>query len=352
MIIGVCGFGSSGSSAVTDYLKEFSSMQVLDNAEFTIPYFQDGIATLDYFLNQAPSKYLSSDVAITRFKTYISFASRTFDKLTDGNFSRLSQKYINDITQASWIGYGATDNVLFTSFTFRLLGSRIMKPRIIPMLEKIFKRNLNIYPIRNIPFSIKPAHFDEITKKYVRDLITAMGAKDRKTVVLNQPFAGNDPGKSFRYFEDPKAIVVDRDPRDMYVFAKEFLWHVGRFIPTDDVETFVRYFRAMREGMTYRSNDKDVLFVQFEALVYDYERTTRQIREFCGIDLADRHREIFVPSRSVNNTQVFRRYKGYEDDIKYIEKELSDYLFDYNAYENIHAIGGMFYGRSELNDGK
>ena len=33
MIIGVCGFGSSGSSAVTDYLKEFSTTEVLDNID-------------------------------------------------------------------------------------------------------------------------------------------------------------------------------------------------------------------------------------------------------------------------------------------------------------------------------
>ena len=35
MIIGACGFGSTGSSAVSDYLLEFEGTSVLDKIEFT-----------------------------------------------------------------------------------------------------------------------------------------------------------------------------------------------------------------------------------------------------------------------------------------------------------------------------
>ena len=35
MIVGACGFGSTGSSVVTDYLKEFDGIQVKDDFEFT-----------------------------------------------------------------------------------------------------------------------------------------------------------------------------------------------------------------------------------------------------------------------------------------------------------------------------
>ena len=42
MVIGTCGFGSTGSSAVSDYLKEFDENCTLDRAEFTIVHFPDG----------------------------------------------------------------------------------------------------------------------------------------------------------------------------------------------------------------------------------------------------------------------------------------------------------------------
>lgn len=46
MLIGACGFGSTGSSAVTDYLKEYNSFQVLDRIEFTWVSDVDGLIDL------------------------------------------------------------------------------------------------------------------------------------------------------------------------------------------------------------------------------------------------------------------------------------------------------------------
>lgn len=350
MIIGVCGFGSSGSSAVTDYLKEFSSTDVLDNTEFQLVTYPDGIESLDYYLNTNISKYASSDVAITRFEMYTSRIALSFDRVTNGEFSKLTKKYIDEITQASWRGFGDTDNSLFNSFTYRNIGNRLMKARLIPLLEKILKKQIDCYPVRKIPFSVRPDHFDEITRSYIHNILVAMGMTNKITV-LNQPFAGNDPSKSFKYFDNPKAIVVDRDPRDMYIFTKKFLLSAGRSIPSDKVETFVTYYRNLRKGMPYLSSE-NVLKIQFESMIYDYEHTTDLICDFCGVDKADRNETIFVPERSVNNTRVFEKYKGFEEDIQYISDELKEFLFPFDQYQRIEAKGGMFYGRSELNRGQ
>ena len=350
MIIGVCGFGSSGSSAVTDYLKEFSTTEVLDNIEFQLVTYPDGIESLDYYLNSNISKYASSDVALNRFQMYTKRLALSFDRETHGEFTRLTEEYISAITQISWRGYGDTDNSLFNSFTYRNIGNRLMRARVIPLLEKIFKKQIDCYPVRDILFSVHPDRFDEITKNYINAIMHAMGMTN-KIAVLNQPFAGNDPAKSFKYFDDPKAIVVDRDPRDMYVFTKRFLLSAGRSIPSDKVETFVTYYRNLRKGMPYHSSEK-VLKIQFESMVYDYDKTTDIICDFCGIDKKDRTNNIFVPERSANNTRVFEKYEGYDEDIKFIEDELEEYLFPFDQYHRIETKGGMFYGRSELNNGR
>lgn len=281
---------------------------------------------------------------------YTKSVALSFDRVTNGAFSKLTKKYIEDITQASWRGYGSTDNSIFNSFTYRNVGNRLMRARVIPFLEKVLKKQIDCYPVREIPFSINPDNFDMLTRQYIKNILIAMGMTDKVTV-LNQPFAANNPAKSFKYFESPKAIVVDRDPRDMYLFTKKFLLSAGRSIPSDKVETFVTYYRNLRKSMPYHSS-KDVLTVQFESMVYDYEHTTDIICDFCGIDKKDRSEKIFIPERSANNTRVFERYKGFDDDIKFIESELKDYLFPYERYQHIKAKGGMFYGRSELNRGQ
>ena len=57
MIIGACGFGATGSSVVTDYLKEFNNVTVKDDLEFTYLTALDGLL---YFVQEILS--LLSDV--------------------------------------------------------------------------------------------------------------------------------------------------------------------------------------------------------------------------------------------------------------------------------------------------
>ena len=71
MVIGTCGFASTGSSAVSDYLKEFDQNQVLDRFEFTIPYLPDGLEDLEYNLMQHISRDDSCAIAIPRFKRFM-----------------------------------------------------------------------------------------------------------------------------------------------------------------------------------------------------------------------------------------------------------------------------------------
>ena len=349
MIIGVCGFGSSGSSAVTDYLKEFSSTSVLDDVEFTLPFIPDGIRDLDFHLNESIAKYYSSDVAITRFRMCIDYLAVELNNYTDGKFKRISYEYIESISQYKRTGFGSSDYLIYNGWFHRYFGLSIMKARIIPLLEKLLKRDVNVWPMREMIFSIKPDDFYKRTQVFFREILLAMGADFSKPVVLNQPFPGNDPATYFKYFEGAKAIVVDRDPRDTYAFAKMFLRNAGRYIPTDSVEQFVLYYKNMRNDMPYKKNNKDVLVLNFEEFVYNYEETCLKINEFCCIDKKDRNRTLFVPEHSINNTQVFRRYPELAEDIKYIERELVEYLFDFGQYSEITPKGEMFFGRSFLN---
>ena len=100
---------------------------------------------------------------------------------------------------------------------------------------------MDFYPLDYVRLSINPSNFYDLTKKYLRTLLQEMGFDfSKKVVLLDQVFSGNNPAKSFPFFDDARGIVVDRDPRDLYIYAKKVLLSKGRFIPTECVDDFIR----------------------------------------------------------------------------------------------------------------
>ena len=59
---------------------------------------------------------------------------------------------------------------------------------------------------------------------------------------------------------------------------------------------------------------------------------------------------IFNPEVSMPNTQVWKRFPQYSKDIQYIERELTDYLFDYSGCPEPDPNAQMFVGKSPLNN--
>lgn len=353
MIIGTCGFCSTGSSAVSDYLKEFEENQVLDSFEFTIPYLPDGLEDLDYHLNERPSRIDSGECAIVRFRRFMKAYGKGMSKLsslTTSYIENVTEKFLSSITQIKWKFIGRSDIILNSGWLFRKIGLSIMAQRFIPFLNKKMKKCVDIWPVRELEVSIQPDNFEEESKKFIQDILKGMGADFSKNIVLDQPFSGDDPVKSFKYFDNPLAIVVDRDPRDNYLFAKKFLYKKGRLMPTDTVEEFVKYYKLVRENRPYKENNNQVMCLHFEDMVYNYEKTTKRIQEFCGLQKNPKPFSVFDPGYSVANTQLYKKYPEYKKDIDFIEKNLSEYLFDFDSFQKPKSKGGMFCGKSPLNN--
>ena len=352
MIIGVCGFCSTGSSAVSDYLKEFDENQVLDMLEFTLTYLPDGLEDLEYHLTKKYSRGDDCYCAITRFRRYMDrYYINGGAKITKKNkkiIKEITEKFLYDIVQLKWITNLRSELLLNDGLFYRYFGISIMKQRIIPFINKKLKRAVTLYPNHEVEVSIGPANFDISSKKFVKEMLSCIGANFSKNIVLDQPFSGNDPEKSFHFFDDPRAIVVDRDPRDNYLFAKKMLYKKGRFMPIDKVEDFVKYYKLLRDNQPYKLPNKRILRIQFEDMVYNYEATTERIRQFCELPESRKKFTIFDPKISMPNTQLFRRYPEYKKEIEYIEKNLTEYLFDFQKYPVPVIHGDMFIGKSPL----
>ncbi len=354
MIISTCGFGSTGSSAVADYLLECDGIQVFDNVEFMVATDPDGLEDLEFQIMKHHTRILSSKYAIQRFCDMIKRHEKEWTAntpITKEEIEALTKRFIDNISQICFCGFKPATDQHIKQLFIRYFGYSVFLNRIIRPLEKkhIIRHNRDYFPFGKVYAAIAPENFYEESRNYIRELLEKMGCDYRKNIVLDQAFTGCDPAKSFPFFDDPYAIVVDRDPRDLYIFAREVLLSRGRFMPTESVKEYVKYYKMLRENMPYKTPNDRILVISFESMVYDYENTTEKLNAFLGLKNNNR-RTVFVPEVSVANTNLIRKFPEYMDDVKYIEDMLGDYLFPFEKYKDMDNKGEMFFGKSPLNN--
>lgn len=334
MIIGATGFSWSGSSAITDLLSEFDECQVYDDIEFILPYHPDGLEDLDFHLNKSCSKFLSSCNAIPRFRKV---ANYLLNKPTRGEIKKLTDVYLNKITQVKWKGSVQGEFLLHNMRCYKYFGKNFTCKLLRRLSPKLCKR-INMYPLQTCEFSIQPENFDEATLEYTDAILKSLGLDISGIIVLDQPFAGNDPIKSLKYFRDAKAIIVDRDPRDLYLLAKEYFTKFSYQIPYENIDDFIKYYSNLHKTLRNSLGSPDVLYIRFEELVYDYENTLNKIMLFLGLTVHNRPKKYFIPEKSMVNTRLYMKCEQYLDDIIKIEKGLSEYLFDFDKYKHKYKL--------------
>ena len=344
MIIGTCGFGSTGSSVVTDYLCEFGNVQVLDKLEFTFVSGVDGLIDLDYHLNHPHNRTTDSIYAFHRYKERAKSILNFYKKTGEVNaeaFVDSVNRFLDNVTQVKWDWYIDERTGVFTNI-FRRLGLKLVNK-----YESKYKRQLHCWPLKEVCFSCMPKDFEKAAIQHVNEMLVALGADFSRPIILDQPFAGNNPQAAMRFFEDSYAIVVDRDPRDNYVFANtKLIGKLPHFMPIQPVDDFVTYYRSLRENQPYKQENERVISFQFEDFVYHYEETTARLRNFLHLGENPNPKSIFDPSISMPNTQVWKRFPQFAKDIEYIERELPEFLFDYTGCPEPDPNGEMFMGQS------
>lgn len=350
MIIGACGFGSTGSSAVSDFLLEYGNVQVLDKVEFTWVSGVDGLIDLDFHVNHPHNRTTDSIIAIERYRKKFEGSIRYYSKIGGMNpehFKQSLESFLSTITTVKWHWAFGEPRDLFDKY----IGRRLLANRLYPRIERKTGKLVNKYPLKEVSLSVMPKDFDAAATKHVRELLSILGATFDKPLVLDQPFSGNNPQACFKFFDDPYAIVVDRDPRDNYTFARTKLLGVNHNMAVGSVEDFVKYYRALRDGQPYKDKHDRVLSIKFEDMVYRYDETTALIRNFLHLPENPHPKSIFDPAISMPNTQVWKRFPQFARDIEYIEKELPEYLFDYTGFPEPDRTAKMFYGKSPKNKG-
>lgn len=350
MFISTCGFGSTGSSSVTDYLRECDGVQVIDNFEFPIAPQVDGLEDLEYHLMLRNSRQASSIYAIQRFEKMIGSRKKKWcagTDITPEKVDEITGRFLDSITQVKYTGFSPRINERHSEFFQKKIGESLIRRKIMPHLERkgIVKENIDFYPLSEVRVSVRPEGFYEAAQRFITELLEGMGADMSSSVAMDQAFSGNDPAKSFPFFPDPYAVVVDRDPRDIYIFAKKKLLSFGRFMPSDNVGSFVAYYKILRDGQPYKEKNHRILNIRFEDMVYNYKDTTQKINEFLGVESRS-PKSVFEPAKSIANTNLVKRFPEFTEEAEIIADALPEYIFHFEDYPEADNSGRMFYGRA------
>ncbi len=344
MIVDITGFGWTGSGAYHDLLREYDDVSFPNREgndwEFYLLHDVDGIADLEYKLCHKHCRVYDSDLAIRRFlhlaKSYDTQKALKYNTIFRGNFYSLCENFISNLTQ-----------IEFTSRTF----DEYINPRFIEQFRYSWNQKCEILLgnkyIRHvfgnfykrfllkeghlIRVSYNPTNFLQEVHNLLKSLFSYIRDDDSKVLITDQMFPADNPTSYFKYIPSQvKCIIVYRDPRDWYVLAKE-IYNSSIPVPVNNVHDFIWFYKNV--VISNRLKDrKDLLYVNYEDIIYNYEKTVKQIEDFVGAHSHSMKKKFLNPQISINNTQIFRLYSKYKCDISTIERELPMELFPFENY--------------------
>ena len=330
-LITTTGYGTTGSSVVTDLLKEFSNVESKGDYEFRFLFDIHGVRELEVALFQLNNRQ-NSDYYIKAFRKYVHHLSKGiaygyYKEAFHGEFKKLSDEFIESIIDVKWDGYWHQDIMeekpvrKFFYFLERFVQKKILKEK--DTSARFYnKKMLYARPITH-------EEFLEKVKVYLVNLINAMQV-ETDFIALDQLVPPENTNEFLKYFDDLKIIVVDRDPRDLYLLEK--YEYKETWLPFKDVKTYVEWYKLIRAHKEQeKQNLEGVMYLHFEDFIYDYDNTIDKVIEFCKLDKSKwiDKKKYFNPEISIKNTKKWLVYPEAKEEIAYIEKELKDYLVEY-----------------------
>ncbi|SHJ80626.1 hypothetical protein SAMN05444401_3924 [Clostridium amylolyticum] len=331
-IITCAGYGATGSSVVTDLLKEFDNCYSTGDYEFRFIQDYEGISYLESALLENRHR-LNSDIAIRRFKKIIDYHSGNFifpryERFFNGKFKEISYRYIDKLVDVSWKGYwehhAIDKNAIVRFFCYKIY------PRIKKIIINPSERRAVIQPPKSrIYFSYPEDRFYNATKEYMQELFHVIDLNFKyEYLVFDQLVPPANINRYLNYFYDLKVVVIDRDPRD--IFAINEMYEKESWIPSHDLDVYIKWFRKLRQQAEGEIEDpKNIMRVKFEDTVIKYDDFLKEIYDFIGItDKNHIHkRQYFNPDISIKNIGVYKIYPDQEK-VRIIEQELKEYCYD------------------------
>lgn len=337
----VTGFYGTGSSAVVDLLSEFDGVNISMGRRYEhCPFLgQDGL--LDLY-QRAYGKYANRMTQDRAINDFIEEMRRQNDndfgwygsyKKAFGNaFSLATEKFVESISsEGKKNGFAHGKGVGFSPLKAVLqIGASVLRGYKITKLGRKYRYDSQTARYLTASEEEFLAAARRFTTAYL-DLCHRENEYD----VYDHILLPEQCGAMRDFFPESKLIVVDRDPRDVYLSAYH-VWNTVKWGKQEPpfpkgIEAFCEMWKSVHERTESAADEKYVKIVRFEDLVYRYEETVKEIADFCELDLSAHTKKntCFQPQESVKNTQVFLKSADFSKDAATIESLLSKYSYPF-----------------------
>lgn len=339
--LSITGFYGTGSSALIDLLSEYEDVRIASpcSREYEhVPFYcSGGLFDLGAILLNSCSHF-NSDAAINNF---IACAERLNNNdfgwygsyrayFKDDRFMKINQDLVASI--ATIKDRKTTNHTIKTTFSptkaILQIGAKIILKRPIDKLGRKY-----VFDKKPMYFSLPTKEeFNKAAKKYTQAYMELFTDLERISV-FDHLIWPQQVDKIEDYFADNfKTIIVDRDPRDVFLLNKYF-WHkppnsTAKPYFSTDAEKFVEEWKRL---ITKVYSTENILTVHFEDLIYQYEKTIADISIFLLLDekLHLRKREKFEPVQSIENTQIFMLNEEWYKEVEIIREKLDFCCYDF-----------------------
>ena len=312
-VVDVIGFGYSGSGAVIDLFAEcdnvntigYSEENTYDKVDVTIGYETDfvrlsgGLFEIEKYLDS--NNFFHNDALLNRFiKCVENFPPFKECKEIRNSFFDFFDKIVElKIMDLNWNAYN---------------------PYLYP-----FKKKSNIFFLKKMSL----ADYHKLVSELLIKILNILNREKNSDFLVFDHIFGDgemDAAKNEKYINGCKTIIVYRDPRDVYAFAKktDMAW-----IAHNSVDDFIAWYKIMVRNLNL--NDQKQLIVQFEKLVVDYESEIKRIFDFVGLNPIfhnqDKKFKHFNPKFSIGNVGIWRNSMIPNSEFDMIYKSLKPYCY-------------------------
>lgn len=330
------GFIGSGSSACTDLLGEYKGITAPHGSfEYVFLHCPHGLFDLADQLTVGNTA-LRSDAALHAFKQTMQALNRGrwwvghYADLIGSEFAAAVDELLAELIEVRPHFYWYEQEKFSTRDLPYLAWRKTVK--LLSGGRKVLPLPLN-YPEMWLAWP-KHAEFTAVAQKFINRIAAAIAAKvpDATGIIMDQLLLPHNLWRFADYFNDDyAAIVIGRDPRDVFI-ANKYVWAKNNEpVPYPTVvEEFCRMYRRLRESVQPCSNAR-IFTYAFEDLIYNYEATVAQIERDLGL-LSRQHiapKTKFNPAISVNNTQLWRQNPVWQEEASIIARELSAYCYNF-----------------------
>lgn len=334
-IVTTTGFYGTGSSAITDLLCEYDNICCKGDYEIRIAHDPYGISDLEYNLIENPNRYNSSN-SVKKFIAMVdrlhgTFYSKRYEAYFNNKFKIYSEEYLNQIVEFQYYGRWHYDLIERGKTAYFLSRSY---NKMFTIIKKIFgiKNDVDhcLLSEKEPAFGtiLDSEKFLQATKQYFDKLLNEINTEHKTIIMADQLVPPTNIERYERYFSNLYSIVVDRDPRDIYLLEK-YEWK-GHTVPYYDIDKFCLWFEWTRRQYEIMPKGRSML-VRFEDLLYKYEDTVKKIEEFLELNpvhhtMKETH---LLPQQSMKNTKLWEKYPNDNHEMELIHERLRKYCYDY-----------------------